>query len=84
MITDKILNILFYLPLLLAKALPEIDFAIPDNVFNGINTFVCNVGYVIPIDALMPILISSFVISSFKIVWALGIRIKSFIPTMGA
>lgn len=84
MITDKILNILFYFPLLLAKALPEINFFIPDNIFNGINTFVCNVGYVLPIKALMPILVSSFTISTFKIVWALVIRIKSFIPTMGA
>lgn len=84
MITDKIFDVLFYVPLLLAKALPEIDLAIPDNVFNGINTFLSNVGYVIPIRALMPILISSLSISTFKISWALLIRIKSFIPTMGA
>lgn len=84
MITDKILNILFYFPLLLAKALPDMDFSIPDNVFNGFNTFLFNVGYIIPIKALMPILVSSFAISTLKIMWALIIRIKSFIPTMGA
>ncbi|MDE6789313.1 MAG: hypothetical protein K2J47_08350 [Ruminococcus sp.] len=84
MITDKILDVLFYFPLLLVKALPEIDFAVPDNIFNGINTFLSNVGYVIPIRALMPILVSSLALSAFKISWALIIRIKSFIPTMGA
>lgn len=84
MITDKILNILFYLPLLLAKAVPDMDFSIPDNVFNGFNTFLFNVGYIIPIKALIPILVSSFTISFFQIAWALVIRIKSFIPTMGA
>lgn len=84
MITDAILNVLFYVPLLLVNALPAVDFAMPDNVFNGIDTFVSNVAYVIPIRALMPILVSSFSISCFKIFWALLLRIKSFIPTMGS
>ncbi|MDE6775299.1 MAG: hypothetical protein K2J37_03230 [Ruminococcus sp.] len=84
MITDMILNILFYLPLMLVKALPKINFSLPDNVFDGIDTFLSNVGYILPINALMPILVSSLAISVFKISWALIIRIKSFIPTMGA
>lgn len=84
MITDKILDVLFYFPLLLAQEFPKIELALPDNVFNGIDTFLSNVGYVIPITALMPILVSSLALSSSKIAWALIIRIKSFIPTMGA
>ncbi|MDE5763515.1 MAG: hypothetical protein K2N49_00175 [Ruminococcus sp.] len=84
MITDTILNILFYLPLLLLKALPRINFSLPDDVFNGFSDFLSNVGYVVPMKALLPILASSLAISTFKISWALIIRIKSFIPTMGA
>lgn len=84
MITDKILDVLFYLPLLLFKALPAVDFSIPDNVYNGIETFCTNIGYVVPINALLPILVTSFALSTFQIAWALVIRIKSFIPTMGA
>lgn len=84
MITDKILDILFYFPLLLAKALPDMNFSLPDNIFNGIDTFVTNVGYVVPITALMPIFMTSVAISTFQVGWALVIRIKSFIPTMGA
>lgn len=84
MITDKILDVLFYLPLLLFKALPAVDFSIPDNVYNGIETFCTNIGYVVPFNALLPILVTSFSLSAFQIAWALVIRIKSFIPTMGA
>lgn len=84
MITDKILDVLFYLPLLLFKALPSFDFSIPDNVYNGIETLCTNIGYVVPLKALLPIFATSITLSLFQIGWALIIRIKSFIPTMGA
>ncbi len=87
MIIDKIIDIFFYLPLLLLKSLPDIDFAIPDNVcniINGFGNFYANVAYVIPVLQLMPIITTSLTISFLQIIWALILRIKSFIPTMGA
>lgn len=84
MITDFILNILFFIPCSMLKTMPEIDISIPDNVFNGIESFVCNVAYVFPIKVLLPIIFISISVDVFHITWALVIRIKSFIPSMGA
>lgn len=87
MITDEILDFLFYFPLLLLETLPDLDLAFPDdllNVVNGIDNFIYNVAYVVPFARLQGILIISISISSFQILWALILRIKSFIPTMGA
>lgn len=84
MITDIILDFFLCLPKLLLKALPAVDVSIPDNVFNGINDFIAGVAYLYPVPECMPIITISLGISMFKIVWALTIRIKSFIPTMGA
>jgi len=84
MITDFILNILFSIPYFLVKTMPDINISIPDNVFNGIESFVCNVAYVFPIKVLLPIIFISTSFDVFRITWALIIRIKSFIPSMGA
>jgi hypothetical protein len=64
--------------------LPDIDFTIPENVFDGLKYIFDGIAYFIPIKALLPILFIDISISVFQIVWALILRIKSFIPTMGA
>lgn len=84
MITDFILSILFFIPYSIAKTMPEINISIPENVFNGIENFVCNVAYVFPIKVLLPIIFISVSVDVFHVTWALVIRIKSFIPSMGA
>lgn len=84
MITDKIIDVFLALPLLLIDSLPEVNFSIPDHVMNGVSAFLLNIGYFVPIKELMPILIISLSVKTFQIAWALVIRIKSFIPTMGA
>lgn len=84
MITDLIINLLLKTPLMLLDLLPDIDVSLPDNVFDGVNTFFANVAYALPVLQLMPILIISNALMLFRVAWALVIRIKSFIPTMGA
>ena len=64
--------------------LPGIDFSIPDNVLEGFSYVAQYVNYFIPVAELMPILAISVSLSVFHIVWAIILRIKSFIPTMGA
>lgn len=64
--------------------LPGIDFSIPDNVLEGFSYVAQYVSYFIPVAELMPILAISVSLSVFHIVWAVILRIKSFIPTMGA
>lgn len=64
--------------------LPSIDFQIPDGVLDGLTYITNYISYFIPIKALMPILIIDVGLCVFQIVWAIILRIKSFIPTMGA
>lgn len=64
--------------------LPDINFSIPDNAFAGLEYIFSGVAYFLPVKALLPIVLVDFSISSFHIVWSIILRIKSFIPTMGA
>lgn len=84
MITEALINVFLFLPKLLLQALPDIDISIPKDVFDTLQNFLLNLGYIFPIVELLPILVISISLSLFKIAWALVIRIKSFIPTMGA
>lgn len=87
MIFDKILDVLFCFPFLLLDSLPDISISIPgevSNAINGFQTFANNLAYVFPLKGLVPIIVISFSIKSFQILWALIIRVKSFIPTMGS
>lgn len=84
MIIDIILSSICALPLLLLDKIPSIQITIPDGVFDWLLSMSRALGYLLPIKALMPILVISFGISAFKISWAIILRVKSFIPTMGA
>lgn len=84
MITEALINVFLFLPKLLLQALPDIDISIPKDVFDTLQNFLLNLEYIFPIVELLPILFISISLSLFKIAWALVIRIKSFIPTMGA
>ena len=79
MITEGILNILAFLPNLLLDSLGSISLSIPSNIFDG-NCL----GFIFPISGLLVILGVSFTIKNFQIIWSLILRIKSFIPSMGA
>lgn len=84
MITEALINVFLFLPKLLLQALPDIDISIPKDVFDTLQNFLLNLEYIFPIVELLPILVISISLSLFKIAWALVIRVKSFIPTMGA
>lgn len=84
MITESILNTLAFIPNLLLENMSTISLTIPDNIFEGLNSIFNCLGFLFPISGLLIILGTSFSIKSIQIVWAIIIRIKSFIPTMGA
>lgn len=84
MITEFILNLLCFIPNKLLDGLGSLSISIPDDVFNGFNSIFSNLGYIFPIKGLLVIISISISIKVFQIVWALILRIKSFIPTMGA
>lgn len=83
MITDTIINIFLALPRNLLALLPDVNFELPDVAFQELFDIISCLTWALPVVALMPILVISFMLQGFKIAWALLIRIKSFIPTMG-
>lgn len=83
MITEAILNVLAFIPNLLLDGMQGLSLSLPDNIFNGLNSIFGCLGYIFPIGGLLVILGISFTIKNFQIIWAIILRIKSFIPTMG-
>lgn len=84
MITDTIINIFLALPRNLLALLPDVNIELPEVAFQELFDIISSLTWALPVVALMPILVISFMLQGFKIAWALLIRIKSFIPTMGA
>ena len=84
MLLEAIVGILLFIPNLLFSMLPTIEFTIPDNILSGVSDIFAMVGYFFPIAALLPILVMSLALDMFRIVVAIVVRIKSFIPGMGA
>ena len=84
MITEGILNILAFIPNTLLNSMVSISLSIPDNIFIGLDSIFNCLGFIFPIKGLLIILTLSFTIKSFQIIWSIILRIKSFIPSMGA
>lgn len=63
---------------------PTINIDIPSNVLQAGTAIFKGVGYFIPIAGLVPILLINIAIDGFKLIMAIVVRIKSFIPTMGS
>ena len=83
MITDLILKA-FSLPLLLLiDTLDNFTFTIPSGVFDGLSVLAKDLGYLLPVSALLPIIIIKIGLRIFSIFWTIILKIKSFIPTMG-
>lgn len=86
MITDVIISIIMapIYAVLNLLSLPVVGtLEIPEDVFNGIESFLANVAYVVPIKPMLIILTFSALLDGFTSIWALILRIKSFIPSMG-
>ena len=66
------------------EQLPDIDFAVPQGIWDGLEHIAYGVAYFLPINDLLPILYIDISLSVFHIVWAIILRVKSFIPMMGA
>lgn len=79
-----ILNLLLEFPLWLIERLPVTLIEIQYDNFQGLQVLFANLGYIFPMEQLFTILVVSIGLKSLQIVWAVILRLKSFIPTMGA
>lgn len=85
MITDAIINALLFLPTLLLQGLDNLNFSfeLPSGIYTTLYNISKGVGYVLPLPFLISISVIKIGIHSFRLVWSIILRIKSFIPTMG-
>ena len=84
MLIEAVFSLLLFLPEFLLSLLPEVSIELPENVMEGAGTIFGAIGFFFPVAALLPIIIISISLDIFRIVMAIVVRIKSFIPTMGA
>lgn len=82
MISKLLLDLLMLVPNLVLENLPEFSISLSDGVFSGLGTLCVFISW-FPIAELMPIFITSISIQAFRNIWALLLRIKSFVPFMG-
>lgn len=83
MITDTIIRALMYYPLMLINAIPALDVSMSNEYIDIFKSYMSYVAYFIPVAGLIPIILLNFAIANFRIIWALILRVKSLIPTMG-
>lgn len=86
MITDAVFSVFNFVSetLLSLFSLPVVgNLAIPDDSFEALKKILSNIAYIVPVNHFMIMLGFSFVLANFKVIWALILRVKSFIPTMG-
>jgi len=84
MIIEKILEAILGVVNWLLGLLPELTIDIPKGIVEVAGNVFYGVSYFIPFDHVLPILAVSFGVIGFRIIYATVLRIKSFIPTMGA
>lgn len=83
MIVDAILKFLLSPFLLLLDSLPTLEISV-DIDFSKFFEYITLISSVIPFREIMPIIGIKIAVLSFSILWAIILRAKSFIPTMGA
>lgn len=88
MILESLCNIFFGILEMFLRLLPTLEFSVnlsslEELLITFSNIFI-GIGYLLPVKALLPVITLSLLMDSSHIIWAIIIRIKSFIPTMGS
>lgn len=84
MILDAILEFFCFPIIELLELLPAINIELPDDIFNQIGGYFQCLGYVCPIATVSYILVLKAVCWEFKIIMAIIVRVKSFVPFWGS
>lgn len=84
MITQTILYVITAPLLLLLDLLPSVSVSIPSGVFDSMDGMFSMLGFIFPMTSLCLIIGIKLTLRVAKIMVAVVVRIKSFIPTMGA
>lgn len=84
MITKSILYVICSPVLLLLEVLPSVSIIFPSDIFASMDSLFAGLGYIFPMTSICIIIMTKISLKLAKITIAVIVRIKSFIPTMGA
>lgn len=84
MIFDKFFEWMFAPIDFIIVLIPGFDLSIPSGVLAAFGDLFGAIGYIVPWRGLIPIFSMSLLFLSVRFGWAVLLRIKSFIPTLGA
>ena len=65
-------------------AVPALTITIPTDVASTLISICQVASYLLPIKLLMPLVLFSFTFNTFRFLWSVFVRVKSFIPTGGS
>lgn len=68
---------------LLDTLVPAVSYTLPENIFSSISDLFNLAGWFIPMKNLLVLVSIGYSLDIAQIVWALILRIKSFIPFLG-
>lgn len=81
MIIDAIIGFILALPNALLNSLSSIgDIVIPDGAFEWWSNTINMLTYVFPVYSLMPIMVTSCLITAFSLGWALIDKFRQWLP----
>jgi membrane-associated phospholipid phosphatase len=83
MIFQPLIDIGNWLLNLVLDNVDTVELSIPSGVYSAMDSLFSALGYLFPIKQLLPILVVSGVFAMARLIVAVVVRIKSFIPTMG-
>lgn len=64
-------------------AVPTLSISIPSSVASTLLSVCANASYLLPIKLLMPIVFFELSFQTFRFLWSIFLRVKSFIPMGG-
>ncbi len=83
MVFQPFINLANWFLNLFINNIDTFELTIPDVVYSAMDMLFSALGYLFPVKQLLPILVVSGSISFVRLIVAVIVRIKSFIPTMG-
>ena len=83
-VTLLIFSVVFRVALGLLSSLPGFDVTIPLDFFDNVSDFLTGVSFFLPMQSLIALFEIKMTVVTFRLAWAILLRIKSFIPEISS
>jgi hypothetical protein len=79
----KLIERIFEFAMTVLEMLPEVQTEIPENVFESLKGIINGIGFFLPLSSLTPIVYIIIGLTGFRIIWAIVLKIRLFVPRTG-